>query len=210
MFDKYLINKFIVLISIIGFIFIAQSAFADLGISVSAEYNSPYSSYYGDRINNEYRRGFQTDDWVERGSSSVTESPIFSDGIRLASWSTNDEENYDYGIASAIYYFEMPAEARSARIKVYYDGDGYRDDTNNEIAGRVWIKKTAVGDDYEEYSPSDGKYESVDKPLYGDTFALEANKHLEIIRISAKDHTEDGTPCSSRRKTANRRQIYRS
>jgi hypothetical protein len=192
MFDRYLINKFIVLMSIIGFIFIAQSAFADWGVSVGSEYNSPYSSYYGDRINNEYRRGFQTDDWVERGSSSVTESPIFSDGIRLASWSTNDEDNYDYGIASAIYYFEIPAEARSARIKVYYDGDGYRDDTNNEIAGRVWIKKTAVGDDYEEYSPSDGKYESVDKPLYGDTFALTASKHLEIIRISAKDHVEDG------------------
>jgi len=188
---KRYINKFTLFITIIGLALIAQTTFADWGISFGVS-GSPYSSYYGDRITNEYRRGYQTDDWVERGASSVTESPIFSDGIRLTAWSTYDERDYDYGIASAIYYFRIPREAKSARIKIYYDGDGYIDDTNNEIAGRVWIKRTKIGDDYEEYYPPEGRYESVDKPLFGDTFALSAKKHVEIIRISTDDHVEDG------------------
>jgi len=189
MFEKLLAMILITIISIFT-IFAVKPASAELGVSV--EYNSdPYDSYYGDRITTEYRRGYQTDDWVERGESSVTESPIFSDGIRLTSWATLDRDDYDYGIASAIYYFEIPSQARSARIKVHYDGEGDNDDVNDEIAGRVWIKRTAQADDYEEYYPSEGRYESVDKPLYGDTFVLPARKHLEIIRTSAQDHVND-------------------
>ena len=192
MFRRNLITILTTLVFILGLTFTIQPALADWGVSFGAQYSSPYSSYYGDRITSDYRRGYQTDDWVERGSSSVTESPIYSDGIRLAAWATQDQDEYDYAIASAIYYFDVPSEARSFRIKVYYDGEGDRDDVNDEIAGRVWIKRTTDGGDYEEYYPSEGRYESVDKPLYGDTFVLPANKHLEIIRTSAQDHSEDG------------------
>jgi len=192
MFGRNLVTILATLVFILGLTFTVQPALAGLDISIGAQYSSPYSSYYGDRITSDYRRGYQTDDWVERGSSSVTESPIYSDGIRLAAWATQGQDEYDYAIASAVYYFDVPSEARSFRIKVYYDGEGDRDDVNDDIAGRVWIKRTTDGGDYEEYYPSEGRYESVDKPLYGDTFVLQANKHLEIIRTSAQDHSEDG------------------
>jgi hypothetical protein len=186
------ITVLIVFTSILGLAFAVQPTSADFGVSFNTGDTNPYGSYYGDRITSEYRRGYQTDDWVERGESSITESPVFSDGIRLAAWATRDENEYDYAIASAVYYFDVPSEARSVRIKIQYEGENDRDDVNDEIAGRVWIKRTTNGGDYEEYYPSEGRYESVDKPLYGDTFALPAKKRLEIIRTSAQDHVEDG------------------
>ena len=170
-----------------------QSARAEWGISLRGEVGVPSSSnYYGDRVTSEYRRGYQVDDWVERGASSVTDSPMFTDGIRLAAWATRHEEDYDYGLASAIYFFEVPSRARSIRIKIYYEGEADRSDLNESVAGKVWIRKARIGNDYEEYHPSEGRYEDVDQPLYGDTFVLRERKHLEILRISAADHVIDG------------------
>jgi len=192
MFRLSQITILIVFTSILGLAFTVQPTSADWGVSFNTGDTNPYGSYYGDRITSEYRRGYQTDDWVERGESSITESPIFSDGIRLAAWASRDENEYDYAIASAVYYFDVPSEARSVRIKIQYEGENDRDDVNDEIAGRMWIKRTANSGNYEEYYPSEGRYESVDKPLYGDTFALPAKKRLEIIRTSAQDHVDDG------------------
>jgi hypothetical protein len=177
---------------VLMFIFSGQPAQADWGISFSGEFHSPGGAYYGDRITSEYRRGYQVDDWIERGESSVTESPIFADGIRLASWATLYDEDYEYALASAIYFFEIPSSARSVRIKISYDGEADRSDLNGGIVGRVWVRRARLGDDYEEYYPSEGKYEDVEEPLYGDTFVLRSKKHLEIIRMSADDHTVDG------------------
>jgi len=173
------------------FVFAGQSVQADWGVSFYGEVSSPHYAYYGDRIASEYRRGYQVDDWIERGESSVTNSPIFTDGIRLAAWATGYEEDYEYALASAIYFFEIPRNARSIRIKISYDGEADRSDFNGGIAGRVWIGRGQISNDYEEYYPSEGRYEDVDEPLYGDTFVLRASKHLEIIRISADDHVVD-------------------
>lgn len=170
---------------------LAQTSEADWGVSFGVGYSNAHSIYSVDRISSEYRRGYQMDDWVERGNSSVTESPIFPDGVRLSAWATYDESDYEYAIASAIYYFEIPKGARSIRIKIYYDGKPDRDDLDNPIVGRVWIKRTIIGDDFEEYYPREGRYESLDAPLYGDTFVLPASKHLEVIKISARDHVDD-------------------
>jgi len=193
MFRGRLMTVILALAVIFGFISPGQPALADWGVSFGGTF-STYGDYYGDRVTSGYRRGYQMDDWVERGSSSITESPIYADGVRLSAWATWDEyeEDYEYAIASAIYYFDIPPQARSIRIKIYYDGESDRDDLGNEIAGRVWIRRSTMGDDYEEYYPREGRYEDVDQPLYGDTFALPARKHLEIIRISASDHTDDG------------------
>jgi hypothetical protein len=172
-------------------VFAGQSAQADWNVSFYGEVGEPSYASYGDRITSEYRRGYQVDDWVERGASSVTESPIYSDGIRLSAWATRYEDDYDYGIASAIYFFEIPRNARSVRIKIAYEGEADRDYLDDDIVGRVWIRRSQPGDDYEEYYPREGRYEDVDEPLYGDTFALRANKRFEIIRISTDDYTVD-------------------
>jgi hypothetical protein len=173
--------------------FAGQSAQAEWNVSVYGEVGGPSYTSYGDRIASEYRRGYQVDDWVERGASSVTESPLYSDGIRLSSWATQYEDDYDYGIASAIYFFEIPRRARSIRIKVAYEGEADRGYLDDDIVGRVWIRRSQPGDDYEEYYPREGRYEDVDEPLYGDTFVLRARKRFEIIRISADDYNVDDT-----------------
>lgn len=169
-----------------------QSAQADWGVSFYGETSSPRYYNYSDRLTSEYRRGFQVDDWIERGSSSVTDSPVFPDGLRLSSWATRYEDDHDFGLATGIYFFEVPDNARSARIKIYYDGEADRDDFNGGVTGRVWIRRAYAGDDYGEYYPDEGRYEDVDDPLYGDTFVLRSRKHLEILRISADDHVIDG------------------
>ena len=175
------------------FILTGQSAQADWSISFSGEHSSSdYRYQLGGRITSDYRRGYQVDDWVERGGSSVTESPIFSDGIRLTSWETRYEDDYDYALASAIYFFELPSRARSVKIKISYDGEATRSAFNEDIAGRVWIRRARIGDDYEEYYPKEGRYQDVDEPLYGDTFILRSKKNYEIIRLSADDYNIDG------------------
>ncbi len=181
---------------IIAFIFIGQSAQADWNWDIGFRYNWPgrsYSSYrYDNKIGTERRQGYQADDFVERGQASITESPLFDDGIRLAAWATRHEEDYEHGMASAIYYFDLPSSAHSVKIKVSYDGEADEKDSKEAIAGRVWIKRARIGEDYEKYYPKDEKYEGVDKPLYGDTFVLRARKHSETIQVSVDDYRING------------------
>lgn len=191
MLRRYSVAILPIITSIFVLVFAGQSAQADLNVSFYGEVGVPGYTSYGDRLTSEYRRGYQVDDWVERGASSVTESPIYSDGIRLSAWATRYEDDYDYGIASAIYFFEIPRNARSVRIKIAYEGEADRDYLDDDIVGRVWIRRSQPGDDYEEYYPREGRYEDVDEPLYGDTFALRARKRFEIMRISADDYTVD-------------------
>lgn len=174
-------------------VFLTQLANADFGVSVYGEYSRPsyVTDYSSDRLTSSYRRGYQVDDWIERGDSSVTDSPIYEDGIRLAAWASRYEDDYSYALASAIYFFDIPRDARSIRIKISYSGEGDRGDFNEEIAGRVWIKRSQSGEDYTEYYPDEGRYADFEKPLYGDTFVLRAKKNFEIIRLSARDHVVD-------------------
>jgi len=174
------------------FMFAGQSAQAEWEVSFYGQVGGPRTSYYGDRLTSDYRRGYQIDDWIERGASSVTESPVFSDGVRLASWATRHENDHDFGMASAIYFFEIPPNSRSMRIKIYYEGEADRGDFNGGITGRVWVRRAYADDDYAEYNPDEGQYEDEEEPLYGDTFVLRAKKHLEILRMSAEDHVIDG------------------
>jgi hypothetical protein len=128
----------------------------------------------------EQRRGYEVDDWIERGESSVTESPRFKDGIRLAARATRRGD--DYALASAIYFFQIPERARTIKIKVDYDGKSVGDDFDGDSVGRVWIR-----------SPRTGRYEDADETLYGDTFVLRERKRHEEIEIPARGHTLDGT-----------------
>lgn len=171
------------------FIFMVQPARANRVYGEYVEYDSQRygTDYYGDRISTQYRRGYQVDDWIERGDSSVTDSPLFQDGIRLASWASRYEDDFSYALANAIYFFDIPRNARSIRVKISYDGEGDKRDSDS-LAGRVWIKRARVSDDYTQFYPREGRYEEFEKPLYGDTFVLRERKNYEIIRLSADDH----------------------
>jgi len=82
------------------------------------------------------REAADAEDWIERGRASVTESPVFPDGIRLTARAVEEGEEFEPGVASAIYRFPVPDWAHYAEISVRYN-DVLKDD---EVAGRLWIK----------------------------------------------------------------------
>lgn len=124
----------------------------------------------------EQRRGHDVDDWIERGASSVTESPRFKDGIRLAA-----RRGDDYGLASAIYFFQIPERARTIKIRVDYEGKSGGDDFDGNSVGRVWIRTRGTG-----------RAQDADEAMYGDTFVLRERRRHEEIEIPTRGHTFDG------------------
>lgn len=183
------------------FIFVGQTAQARVDWGLSFGYNWPSGSYranvntydtYDNKIGTERRQGYQADEFIEKGAASVTESPKFDDGVRLAAWATRDGEDYQHGMASAVYYFNIPPTAHSVKIKISYDGEVDEKDSKDAIVGRVWIKRVQAGKDYEKYYPKEETPKGQDKPLYGDTFVLRANKHHETITVSTDNYNIGG------------------
>jgi hypothetical protein len=164
-------------------------SFACADWSIGYEFKYDYDTVYSNMREREHRDGEDLDDWIERGNATVTSSPVFSDGIRLTGWSTgfySDKEDFDFGLASAIYYFDIPSGTQYIKVKAHYHGEGGRtefDDTD-EIAGRIWVRN------YERERMK--SYREDDDTLYGDTFLLRANRRTETIKIPAADHLRDG------------------
>jgi hypothetical protein len=148
--------------------------------------------YFSDRLSREHRDAGDVDDWIERGSATVTASPVFENGIRLTAWASGsaEEGNYDFALASAVYFFEVPHQAQYAEILVRYRGEpqkSYLEDYE-EIAGRVWIRNTRREYVRQSYNNDDGENET----LYGDTFVLRAKRRSETLKIPTADHVDNG------------------
>jgi hypothetical protein len=128
-----------------------------------------------------YRNAADAAELIERGHASVTDSPQFRNGIRLTTWATEEETAFEPGLASAVYYFDVPSWTQYLKVTVRY-GDVSRDD---DIAGRLWIK-TVDGDQGEVI-------ESEEETLrYGDTFLLRSDRISEVIYVSSGRHVEGG------------------
>lgn len=128
----------------------------------------------------ERRDAADLDESIERGLASVTGSPQFPAGIRLNAGAA-DEDEFEPGMASAIYHFDVPDWANYVKIMVWYE-DLSKDD---DIAGRLWIKTTD--------EDSEGKVDSRDETLfYGDTFVLRADRSNETVYVPSARHVEDG------------------
>jgi hypothetical protein len=120
------------------------------------------------------------EDWIERGRASVTESPVFGDGIRLTTLAGEEGGEFEPGLASAIYRFVVPDWAHYVKISVRYQ-DASQDD---EVAGRLWIK-TVDNEAKREIDPGEGV------PFYGDTFVLRSDRTSETIHVPSGRHVED-------------------
>jgi hypothetical protein len=144
-----------------------------------------------DRMISQERDGRDIDDWIERGESSVTESPEFKDGIRLAA-RANRRRDDDYALASAVYFFQIPEMARLIKIEIHYKGDSGRDEFNENLAGRVWIRSTEGSEGRGRGRLGEERFRDDDQAMHGDTFDLREGKRREEIEISARDHTFDG------------------
>ncbi|UCG65555.1 MAG: hypothetical protein JSW12_00400 [Deltaproteobacteria bacterium] len=126
------------------------------------------------------RDAADAEDWIERGRASVTDSPVFGDGIRLTALAGEEGGEFEPGLASAIYRFVVPDWAHYVKIRVHYE-DASKDD---EVAGRLWIK-TVDNEAKTEIDPEEGV------PFYGDTFVLRSDRASETIHVPSKRHVED-------------------
>ena len=149
--------------------------------------------YYSDRLSREHREGSDVDEWLERGNASITASPRFEEGVRLTAWASeydqgNGDEDYEFGIASAIYFFEIPRQAQHIEISVRYRGEAYESNLEDygPIAGRVWIRNI----NRELTHRYDDKH--ADETRYGDTFVLRAKRRSETIKIAPSGHVDNG------------------
>ncbi len=146
--------------------------------------------YFSDRVSREHRDAGDVEDWIERGNATVTASPRFGNGLRLTAWASesDEEENYEFAIASAIYLFEIPRQAQYVEILVRYRGEPHRAAFDyEEIAGRVWIRNTK-----REYSRRRYNDNGEEETLYGDTFFLRAKRRSETIKIATAGHVDNG------------------
>ncbi|OGP81683.1 MAG: hypothetical protein A2Z08_09585 [Deltaproteobacteria bacterium RBG_16_54_11] len=150
---------------------------------VGAQARYDYALAYGSGNRDAgYRDAVDMDDWLERGHASVTESLLFSEGIRLTAWASEKEGTYEPGLASAIYYFSVPRWAQYLKISIRYK-DAAQDD---KIAGRLWIKSTE--------NDMRGKTGADEEALfYGDTFVLRSEQLSETITVPSNRHVENGT-----------------
>lgn len=159
-------------------------------IFVSAAYAEYQYDYFSDRVSREFRDGYDLEDWIERGNATVTASPRFADGVRLTAWAgehPEDEEEYEFAIASAIYHFEVPSNSQYIEILVRYRGESTSSNLEDyeEIAGRVWIRNT-------KQREMRRRQDDGDETRYGDTFILRAKRRAETIKIPAANHVKDG------------------
>ena len=166
-----------------------MSCFLFVGLlsPIAADYD-----YYADRLSREHRVANEVDEWIERGSATITASPRFEDGIRLTAWanSAQNTDDYEFAIASAVYLFEIPVGTQSIEILVRYRGEPHRleiEDYEEPIAGRAWIRNT------KREATRRGYYdENASETRYGDTFVLRAKNRSERIKIPAVGHVKDG------------------
>jgi len=159
---------------------------ADAGYWVYHDEDYDYDYFRSDKLSREHRDAGDVDDWLERGNSTITESPRFPDGIRLATWASDYEsdEEFDFGIASAIYLFEIPRRTQYIEIKVRYKGEGRESEFDDfeEIAGRIWVRNLEKERRQHRYDDDDSE------TLYGDTFLLRAKRRSETIKIPTAHH----------------------
>ena len=165
------------------------SCFVIAGLSTAA--NADYD-YYSDRLSREHRTASDVDEWIERGNATITASPRFEDGVRLTAWAndTQNTDDYEFAIASAVYLFEIPAGTQYIEVLVRYRGEPHHleiEDYEEPIAGRAWIRNT------KREATRSGYYdENAKETRYGDTFVLRAKNRSEHIKIPAVGHVKDG------------------
>ncbi len=160
---------------------------AGLATPVNADHD-----YYADRLSREHRIASDVDEWIERGNATITASPRFEDGVRLTAWAneTQDTDDYEFAIASAVYLFEIPAGTQYIEVLVRYRGEPHRleiEDYEEPIAGRAWIRNTKRETTRRGYYDENAK-----ETRYGDTFVLRAKNRSEHIKIPATGHVKDG------------------
>jgi len=136
------------------------------------------------------RYGGQYDESVIRGDAEISDSGVFSGGVRLAAWDSEDEGGAGrLALASAVYFFPVPSNAQSLSIEVRYQRDAAAADTR--FAGYVFTRNLDIERQYAGQEGARGG--DADEPLfYGDTFVLPADQTACSIDLDAAGRVVDG------------------
>ena len=141
-----------------------------------------FGGYCRELLSQERRDGGEVDDFEALGEATVTTSPVFPNGIRLAGWALEgDPEDYGFALAKAVYYFEIPKIAETIKIRLHYRGEGGEGEFEElqNICGRVWVRNYARE-----------RFRKEDDPPAGETYVLLADRYEEIITFPAKGHLD--------------------
>ena len=150
-------------------------------------------------LSTEYRYASQVSEWFVRGDAAVSQSTAFTRGIRLAAWdSQNEEEASRVAVASAVYFFQAPAEARSVTIEVGYKPDPAAQ--NREIGGFLFVRNQAVEQQYAQHNQAENPENAEEQPnraadeptFHGNTYFLPANQVRQTITLPAADNVING------------------
>ncbi len=141
-------------------------------------------------VSSEFRYAEQLNEWFVRGDAAVSASPAFPRGLRLAAWDERDPQVANrVAVATAIYFFQVPANARSLKIEACYRAAP--ESADKRIAGFILVRNTAVEREYArkyrlEATPAE------EPAFYGHTYLLPADQVIMTLDIPTTDHVVDG------------------
>jgi len=136
----------------------------------------------------ESRYGAQFNEWFSRGDAAVSASTVFGQGVRLAAWDGQNENDASrVAVAAAVYFFQIPEGAVSVGIDVGYRADPAAQ--NPAVAGFLFVRNQAAE---RQYAP-DGQEDQADEPAFvGDTYLLPANQTRQVVNVATADRVLNG------------------
>jgi len=144
----------------------------------------------------ENRYGANFNEWFVRGDAVVSASTVFSQGVRLAAWDGQNENDLSrVAVATAVYFFQIPPEAVSARIDVGYRADPpplFANSANSpQAAGFLFVRNQSV--ERRVAPQGDAAAAPADEPGFaGDSYLLPANQAQQAVDIPVADRVANG------------------
>ena len=140
----------------------------------------------------ESRYGASFNEWFVRGDAVVSASTVFNQGVRLAAWDGQNENDLSrMAVASAVYFLQVPSEAVSVRITV-----GYRTDPaaqNAQVAGFLFVRNQSVEPQTAPQGEPAPAAAADDNPAFaGDSYLLPANQTRQTFDLPLAGRATNG------------------
>jgi len=140
-------------------------------------------------LSTEYRYASQVSEWFVRGDAATSQSNVFQNGLRLAAWDGQNEQDVSrVAVATAVYFFQIPSNARSITVDVAYRVDDAARD--RKVAGFLFVRDTSVE---QQNAGQDANADPNDEPGFqGATYMLPADQVQTQVTLSAANTVVDG------------------
>jgi len=137
-----------------------------------------------------YRYAAQFDEWFIRGDADLSVSPAFQNGLRLAAWDGRQERDVSrVAAASAVYFFQVPADARTVAIEIGYKSAGLPG--GGQIAGQLFVRDEEIERRFASQLPD--KATPLEEPtFYGNTYLLPSDQVQLVVELPTANHVING------------------